>query len=164
MVIYSFEFRFNNSSDHRFSNTAIGFQNSSVSITYSDYYPGISLFSFSNPLFSGNFNIILVYRQQAMSHEHFLFSIQHVRDQFNGIIHLITGDVNIDAMTSLDNFLSRYLAEYKKMNNQPTHISGSLIDHVYVHKCLINKFNIVTYLRSIYFSDHDAVMMKLIKN
>lgn len=157
-----FDFKFNNISDHRFSNSAFGCRNS-ISVAHFDCYPGISLFTLCKPSFFETFNVILIYRQQTMTHQEFLYCLQHARDQLNDTVHMILGDVNIDALTDTNNYLSQHLFEYERINQQPTHISGSLIDHVYVHESLMQEFIIDTDLHPIYFSDHDAVKIKLVK-
>ena len=43
------------------------------------------------------------------------------------------------------------------MANKPTHISRSLIDHVYIKKALMEEFFTNITIESIYFSDLDAV-------
>ena len=50
------------------------------------------------------------------------------------------------------------------MVNKPTHISRSLIDHVYVKKNLIAEFYTNAAVANIYFSDHDAVKIITEKN
>ena len=44
--------------------------------------------------------------------------------------------------------------------NEPTHIDGALLDHVYVKKELVNSFKITTLVKNVYFSDHDVVKFK----
>ena len=42
-----------------------------------------------------------------------------------------------------------------------THISGSLLDHVYIHQELSKKLNTQSVI-DIYFSDHDPVKFKFV--
>ena len=51
-----------------------------------------------------------------------------------------------------------------QMVNKPTHISGSLIDHVYIKKSLTEKFFTSATVENIYFSDYDAVRLTIEKN
>ena len=46
------------------------------------------------------------------------------------------------------------------MVNKPTHISGSLIDHVYIIRALMEEF----FINVIYFSDHEAASIVIKKN
>ena len=48
--------------------------------------------------------------------------------------------------------------------NKPTHISGSLIDHVYIEKTLMEEFSANAIVENIYFSDHDAIRIVIEKN
>ena len=73
------------------------------------------------------------------------------------------GDFNIDILNSININLNNVLSTYTLLVNEPTYISGSLLDHVYVNndslqKFLLNKIEIV----SIYFSNQDAVKFTVI--
>ena len=50
------------------------------------------------------------------------------------------------------------------MVSKPTHISGSLINHVRIKKALIEGFFTNVTFKNIYFSDHDAVRIAIHKN
>ena len=50
------------------------------------------------------------------------------------------------------------------MENKPTHISGSLIDHAYIKKALMKEFFTNVTVENNYFSDHDAVRIAIWKN
>ena len=50
------------------------------------------------------------------------------------------------------------------MVNKHMHISGSLIDHAYVKKALMEEFCTNVTVRNICFSDHDAVRIAIHKN
>ena len=50
------------------------------------------------------------------------------------------------------------------MANEPTHTSGSLTDHVYNKKGLMEEFFSNGTVENIYFSDHDVVRIIIEKN
>ena len=50
------------------------------------------------------------------------------------------------------------------MVNKLTDISGSLIDHAYITKSLIEEFVINATVENIYFSDHDTVRIIIRKS
>ena len=50
------------------------------------------------------------------------------------------------------------------MVNKPAHISGSLIDHVYPKKALMEVFFTKVTIENIYFSNHDAVRISIQEN
>ena len=50
------------------------------------------------------------------------------------------------------------------MENKPTDISGSLIDHVYIKKRLKKELFFNATVQNIHFSDHDAVRVIIEKN
>ena len=54
--------------------------------------------------------------------------------------------------------------DHIEMVNKPTHISGSLIDHVFIKKDLMEEFFTNATVENIYFSDHDAVRILIEKN
>ena len=106
---------------------------------------------------------MLLYRKQTMNRDEFLYCVTHAQEQFHESIHFILGDLNINALVNPDNYIARYLTDYKLVNNEPTHISGSLIDHIYVHKSVHDTFDIKAVLHSVYYSDHDTVVVKFLK-
>ena len=54
--------------------------------------------------------------------------------------------------------------EHVQMVNIPTHICGSLINHVYIKKTLIEEFSANATVENIYFSDYDAIRIVIEKN
>ena len=50
------------------------------------------------------------------------------------------------------------------MVNKPKHISGSLIDHVFIKKALMKEFLTNVTFENILFSEHDAVRIPVEKN
>ena len=47
---------------------------------------------------------------------------------------------------------------FQQLIHQPTYEEGSLIDHVYVNKCMKN-LNVSVETFSVYFSDHDIITL-----
>jgi len=79
----------------------------------------------------------------------------------NETVDVILGDFNVNAF-SKGNFFLDFLTDYTQIVTEPTHISGSLIDHVYVHENLSNNFDVQIVVKNVYFSDHDAIKLCLI--
>lgn len=46
---------------------------------------------------------------------------------------------------------------HRSLINKPTHVSGSLIDYLYIKKALMEKFFTNAPVQNIYFSYHDTV-------
>ena len=75
---------------------------------------------------------------------------------------IILGDFNINALSNeSENFL-HFMSEnsYSQIVSEPTHILGSLLDHVHVSssfQCHVHKVQV----NPVYFSDHDAVTIDL---
>ena len=74
-------------------------------------------------------------------------------------------DFNFDLLKVSENdSLLNHFMEYVQIVNKPTRISGSLIDHVYIKKTLMEKFSANATVEIIYFSDHDAIRIVIEKN
>ena len=71
-------------------------------------------------------------------------------------IDVIAGGFSCDLLQVSEYKLLDILTDHVQMVNKPTHISGSLIDHVYIKKSLIEEFFSNATVENIYFSDHDA--------
>ena len=56
-----------------------------------------------------------------------------------------------------ENKLLDILTDHVQIINELPHISGSLVDHVYIKKSLMEEFFTNVTVESIYFSNHDAV-------
>jgi len=143
----------------------------SVNNTGPDKYSSIALVHRGNVVIKNHYlipgaqtslNIILLYRKNNLRQADFLYNIQHLRSRVDKV-HIILGDFNINALAHPEiNFLNEYLShDYQMVVSSPTHISGSLIDHVYVHKDLLEDGKIDFILHNVYFSDHDAIMLRL---
>ena len=103
------------------------------------------------------FDVLSVYRFSDSS------NIQEATNQIKRFIDftrtvIVLGDFNIDLLKQPDNLLSQSLKSlgFKQLVLQATHISGSLIDHVYAflpngEHCEEIK------IHPLYYSDHDAV-------
>ena len=64
---------------------------------------------------------------------------------------------------SQTNFLHIF-TDRVQMVNKPTHISRSLIDHVYIKKALMEEFFTNVTVENIYFFFYDAVRITIEKN
>ena len=53
------------------------------------------------------------------------------------------------------------LSSYNLKVLEPTHLDGPLLDYVYLHKTFEHVKLVMSVANNIYFSDHDAVTVKL---
>ena len=154
---------YNNNQD-KFLSTAVG-TNNSVFVQTCERLNGFMLLTLSKPAFSQNQNIsvCLVYRKHGLSIGSFLDSLRTILEVHN--IDVLLGDFNIDLFDdSLKQRLIEVLYDYNFVSSvdDSTHIDGGLLDQVYLKKesglsvCECNIF-------CVYFSDHDAVKIKIIK-
>ena len=44
---------------------------------------------------------------------------------------------------------------------EPTHIGGAILDHVYIHLSLMETFIVDVSVKSVFFTDHDAINIVL---
>ena len=79
-------------------------------------------------------------------------------------IDIIAGDFNYDLLKVFESKLLDIFRGHVQMVNKPTHISGSLIDHVYIKKSLIEELFTNATVENIYFWDDDAVRIVIEKN
>ena len=76
-------------------------------------------------------------------------------------VDIIVGDFNIDACRK--SRLPQILSEYIQLVEFPTHIAGSKLDHVCVKKSFMEGCKVEIFVLNTYFSDHDAVRVKISK-
>ena len=76
-------------------------------------------------------------------------------------INIILGDFNINVLGKPVATLSSALTNFIHIVKEPTHLSGSLIDHVYIHQDLLGNANVEVKNFDVYFSDHDAIQISL---
>ena len=79
-------------------------------------------------------------------------------------IYIIARDFNYDILNVPQNDFLGFFTDHAQMVNKPTHISGSLIDHFFIKKALMEEFLTKVTVKNIYFSDHDAVRIAIEKN
>jgi len=75
----------------------------------------------------------------------------------------VLGDFNFDYNNPDLNQVSKIYLEkekYSQLVTKPTHIGNHTLDHVYVQQTLTNKVDIYHYHP--YYSDHDALLIKII--
>ena len=112
-------------------------------------------------MFEKPINIILVYRQNQMRKEDFLYLIQHLQSQVDNV-QIILGDFNIDYLKPDCDFLRNNLQNYEMVVQSATHISGSLIDHIYVEKDFKEEYEIKLQIIPVYYSDHNAIIVNIL--
>ena len=77
-------------------------------------------------------------------------------------IDVLLGDFNIDAFDEVAyRRLKDTLSSYNLKVLEPTHLDGALLDHEYLHKIFEHGKLVMPVINNIYFSDHDAVTVRL---
>ena len=107
------------------------------------------------------FNILLLYPKITTNLAGFY---EHLREIiFRQNIDLLLGDFNINALDPTSRIL-QVMSNYVRVVTESTQISGALLDHVFVRKDLFKKTEVRSVNRTLHFSDHDAVMLTLLKS
>ena len=72
---------------------------------------------------------------------------------------VILGDLNICYKSDKNNKISKFLETngFKQLMDEPTHIRGRLIDHIYFKPSMTFNENPAIYRYTPYYSDHDAI-------
>ena len=117
----------------KFCSLAACYKNTIDHIHYNDI-PAVTLYSVQKNNFQHDtVNILLVYRKNLSKLEDFIYIFNHFLSRMEGNIHIILGDFNINAFEENKNKkLKEVLINYNQILEEPTHISGSLIDQVYI--------------------------------
>ena len=125
-------------------------------------FPGISVIDITKTSFShSTILIMLLYHSLSSSLTTFYNTLENLLSDHH-IFDLVLGDFNIDILNGTNINLQNVLSNYTLLVNKGTHISGSLLDHVYFKNEILQKFSVdKTETVSIYFSDHDVVKFRL---
>ena len=71
------------------------------------------------------------------------------------VISIIIGDFNLNP----DKTTNETLQSYQQLIDQPTHISGSILDQCLIKKVLLENHDISVIVKSVFFSDHECVKL-----
>ena len=96
-------------------------------------------------------NCYYLYKKHALNETLFCNWLTEFANSHN--IDIISGDINInyfEGNTRLLHVLSYYVSS-------SIHLSGSLLDHVYMLKEFLSETDVNGSIIDVYFSDHDAV-------
>ena len=103
---------------------------------------------------SGTVQILLLYRIPNSSLSMF-YNRPETFLSTHKMFDIILGDFNISVVANKNN-LQQVMSQYQLINHEPTHISGSLLNHVYVKIC-----KEAIQAVSVYFSAHQPVKFEL---
>ena len=110
-------------------------------------------------------SVLLIYRPKTLHKVQFLMNLENIILHCDYKIDMIFGDFNINFLNESDSEQLRQIMDnfgYIQIVKNATFVSvGSLLDHVYVRSDLLNALSSKIYcnLKSVYYSDHDAVQI-----
>ena len=147
-----------NSSEDIFCSLACAFRDS-VTLQYHHKSSGFSLLSFSKSSFrETTIKMLLLYRKRSPNLTSFYQTLLYLVQSYE--FDIVLGDFNINALESHP-CLSQIFLDYTLSVTEPTHISGSLLDHCYINNNLTQIFDATCHVVTVSFSDHDAVKIQL---
>ena len=99
----------------------------------------VSITSFKKHAFADRiFTLMLVYRKQSVHMQEFFQMLQYLLA--TNSVDITAGDFTYDLLKVLQKNVLDIFTDHIQIVNKPTHLSGSLIDHVYIKKALMEEF------------------------
>ena len=146
-----------NSSTFKYESLAFAIK-SQLSVLNHEFSQGVSLLKVEKHTFlSSPITIALLYRRQSWAIPSFLDALSQLLLCYD--IDVIIGDFNINGLGTCDNLMN-VLCNYKLLTPTATHLSGSLLDYIFIKKQILNEnFNVDIIVHPVHFSDHDAVKL-----
>ena len=122
---------------------------------------GISVIEFKkSSFFPHSIKLLIVYRKNNTCLTSFYDTLIDITQ--SNEFHIVLGDFNINAQDHAGaNALSQIFIDYRQIVQDPTHLAGATLDHVYLKKNFIDQFTLQDLVMCIYFSDHDAIRFVL---
>jgi len=74
-------------------------------------------------------------------------------------IDIVVGDFNLKPNA----ILSQTMNNYEQVVLEATHLGGCILDYVYIKKSLLEQLSVLIEVKSLFFSDHEAVRICLKK-
>ena len=148
---------FNNSED-RFQSLAIC-SRAEIFVSLHTEVNGASLVTFVKSSFtSQTIKLLLLHKKYTLP----LINLCSWLQRFiaSNTVHIILGDFNINVLQE-NGKLENVLSSYNHIATASTHISRSLLDHVYIHQECSKELNTQSVI-DIYFSDHDAIKFRFV--
>ena len=123
-----------NLNNDKYCSIAICLNRNNVELLYMYHIPSATLVTVKKRHILIPLHIFLLYRKNTSAVQELVYLIQHMNSHVDNGVHIILGDFNIDAFTNRNTELQEILNHYKLLVNEPTHLSGSLLDHIYIRK------------------------------
>ena len=107
--------------------------------------------------YTNKLNVIVVYRSEKGNLSELLEHLKKLIEGEKNVV--ITGDFNICYAAQKNNKVSKYLLNegFSQHVNEPTHMKGRHLDHLYFRPGKRPVFTPSIYRYSPYYSDHDAI-------
>ena len=146
----------------KYSSMAICTQNT-VDIRDFEYFPSLNAVKYElvNNMSNGTQNVLLLYRKQNSNVSQYTECLRYILTTTT--VDIVLGDFNINYFNDKQVEHLKLIMDslnYLQIVTKPTFVSsGSLLDHVYIRSTAVEI--IENDVLSVYYSDHDAVKVKL---
>lgn len=158
-ILFHFHIVTNNANIDHFLNIGFALRDS-LSLVVVGNIPTAALFQVSKPTFlSSPVDLLLAYRRNTLKQEDFIYLMQLYLSRTKKV-HVIFGDFNINSIRG-SNYVSEFLSCYQMIVTSATHISGSLVDHIHILKELYETVSVISLIKCVYFSNHEAIKVLL---
>ena len=149
-----------NSSYDRFQSIATCLRQSSVHLVCHETMTGTSYVEYVKSSFSNRvIKMLVIYKKRAISLTQFSDWVgEFVRTRH---VDIILGDFNINVLGKSNAALSSALTNFIQIAKEPTHLSGSLKDHIYIHQDLLGNVNVEVKNFDQYLRHYDATQISL---
>ena len=129
-----------------------------MTILWNEDFNGISIFTRKKQQFSNTpISIALICRSPKLPLSEFIDCLQNLVGRN---IDFFLSDFNIDAFEGV-RALKEDFSNHNLKFNEPTHLDGALLDHVYIKKSFENDKHVTSVVNNVYFSDHNAVKIQI---
>lgn len=141
-----------NNSSHKYSSIA-AYCNTDCNLEEEFQVNGASIFKITTD--SIDIKLLLLYGKSEWEIRTFYEFVQYL--SIANEVDFIMGDFNLKPNVQLD----RILSEYNQLVTEPTHIAGSMLDHAYVKKSFLSKYDVKLFVKSVFFTDHEAIDIRI---
>ena len=121
------------------------------------HIPAATLISLEKEGMQHPIHVLLLYKKTSITNNDLCYMIRHMNFIVGNDINIILGEFNIDEYKE-NTDLKILLEQYTMIVNDPIHISGFVLDHIYVKTTFLNTvIDLQCIVKGILFSDHDSV-------
>ena len=133
-----------------------------LDLLHQQSFSGLYFVNFFVTRLSKSIKVLIVYKKNSQPLHNFIELMSYVVRTVNPDI--ILGDFNLNLLSDENQTIVNILTtlRFKQIVSGPTHVLGSLIDHVYISEPFSSIVTVSVHIHSLYYSDHDAIILQLV--